>query len=277
MKKVFTLIISMFLYTSVAFADDRLSLSFNIIADDDSKKNSVIDSKVQKKLSFRLFANQNEIIYYNGSEIVVTDKKFDIDITNLTGKQEIKFTNNLNEEATFTYYIADENGLIPEYTLENKPAYIITVDKTKVIYTDKDKKKINLVIDLIKNMPKNTKVNLTEMKLLPTDHASKAAGITNYDKITFYNLSKYSNSQIKNIVLHEVAHTWAHELRRQKVIDFNFTDFTKAANKDSKYVTNYAKTSPSEDFAESISFYLIDTESFTKNFPERANYISSII
>ena len=128
MKKLFTLIVSMFIYTSVAFADDRLALAFNIIADDDSKKNSVIDAKAQKKLSFRLFANPNETIYMNGQEIVVVDNKFEVDIANLEGKQEFKFTNNLNEEATFTYYIGNEKGLVKDYKLENTTTYVTTVD-----------------------------------------------------------------------------------------------------------------------------------------------------
>ena len=113
-------------------------------------------------------------------------------------------------------------------------------------------------MNLIKEMPEKTKTNLKEITLLPKDHVSKAAGITDNNKITFYNLSNYTNSQIKNIVFHEVAHTWAHDLRSKKVIDYSYTDFSKAIKTDNNYVTNYSKTSPSEDFAESIAFYLID-------------------
>lgn len=277
MKRLFTLIVSMFIYTSVAFADDRLALAFNIIADDDSKKNSVIDTKAQKKLNFKLFVNQNETIYMNGQEIVVVDNRFDIDVANLEGKQEIKFTNNLNEEANFTYYFSDENGLVKDYTLENKKTYVTTVDDVKILYTLKDAKKIELVKNVVANMPATTKTNLTEITLLPTDHTSGAAGITAYDKITLYNISSYTNSQIKNIVSHEIAHTWAYDLMKEKVLDYTYTDFTKAAQDDGNYVTKYSKTSASEDFAESVSFYLINTTDFEKNHPSRAEYIEGLL
>lgn len=277
MKKLFTLIVSMFIYTSVAFADDRLTLAFNIIADDDSKKNSVIDTKAQKKLNFKLFANQNETIYMNGQEIVVVDNRFDVDVANLEGKQEIKFTNNLNEEATFTYYFADKNGLVKDYMLENKKTYVTTVDNVKIIYTSKDAKKIKIVKDVVTKMPAATKTNLTEITLLPVEHTSGAAGITVYDKITLYNLSSYTNSQIKNIVSHEIAHTWAYDLMKEKVLDYTYTDFNKAAQEDGNYVTKYSKTSASEDFAESVSFYFMDAEDFEKNHPSRAEYIEGLL
>lgn len=277
MKKLFTLILSMFIYTSVAFADDRLALAFNIIADDDSKKNSVIDTKAQKKLSFKLFANQNETIYMNGQEIVVVDNKFEVDVTNLEGKQEIKFTNNLNEETTFTYYFSNESGLVKDYSLENKKTYVTTLDDVKILYTSKDAKKIELVKNVVANMPATTKTNLTEITLLPTDHASGAAGITTYDKITLYNISSYTNNQIKNIVSHEIAHTWAYDLMKEKVLDYTYTDFSEAAEEDGNYVTKYSKTSASEDFAESVSFYFIDTADFEKNYPARAEYIEGLL
>ena len=277
MKKLVSLIVSMFLYTSVAFADDRLALAFNIIADDDSKKNSVIDTRAQKKLSFRLFANQNETIYMNGQEIVVIDNKFEVDIANLEGKQEIKFTNNLNEEANFTYYIGNEKGLVKDYKLENSKTYVTTVDNVKVIYTAKDAKKIELVKNVIDNMPDATKANLTEITLLPNEHESGAAGITAYNKITLYNISSYTNNQIKNIVSHEIAHTWAFELMRTKTLDYFYTDFSEAAKDDGNFVTKYSQTATSEDFAESVSFYLMDTADFEKNHPARAEYIEGLL
>ena len=276
MKKIFALLLSTFLYTGIAFADDRLALMYNIIPDDDSKKNSVIDSRVQKKLSFRLYTVQGDI-YFNEKEVTINNGKFDIDITGLTGKQEIKFTNNENEEAVFTYYISNENGLVKDYMLENKQAYIKTLNNTKIIYTEKDSKKIDYVLSLINKMPEKTKSNLKEIILLPVNHASKAAGITNYNKITLYNLSTYTDKEIQRIVTHEIAHTWAHELRKNKVIDYSYTNFGKAVKEDNKFVTNYSKNSLSEDFADSIALYLADTNSFTKTFPARASYIANLI
>jgi len=277
MKKLFSTIISMFLYISVALADDRLALAFNILTDDDSKKNSIIDPKAQKKIKFKLFSTQNETIYMNGNEIVVIDDRFEFDIEGLEGKQEIKFTNNLNEETTFTYYIADENGMVKDYTIENEQAYIKTVDDVKILYTEKDADKIEIVTDLIDNMPDKTKSNLEEITLLPTEHKSGAAGITSYDKISLYNISDYTNKQIKNIVSHEIAHTWSYDLMKQKELDYFYTDFNKAAKEDGNYVTKYSKTSASEDFAESVSFYLTDNKNFEKKQTARAEYIEGLL
>jgi len=276
MKKVFAILISIFLYTGIAYADDRIALMYNIIPDDDSKKNSVIDSRVQKKLGFKLYKVQGSI-YFNSQEINVIDGKFEIDITGLVGKQDLKFTNNENEEATFTYYISDENGLVKDYMIENNQAYIKTIDNAKLIYTAKDAKKIEYVSNLITKMPTKTKCNLKEITLLPVNHSSKAAGITDYNKVTLYNLSTYTDKEIQRIVTHEIAHTWAHELRKDKVIDYSYTNFGKAVKADNNFVTNYSKNSLSEDFADSIALYLADTNSFTKKFPARANYISSLL
>jgi len=276
MKQLFAFIISIFIYVGTVFADDRLALMYNIIPDDDSKKNSVIDSKLQKKLSFKLYKAQGDI-YFNGKTINVSEGKFEIDISGLVGKQDLIFTNSENEEAIFTYYISDKNGFVKDYLLENKETYIKTLNNVKILYTKKDAKKIDYIETIIAKMPSKTKANLKEIKLLPTEHSSKAAGITDYNKVTLYNISNYNNSEIQRIVTHEIAHTWAHELRKNKIIDYSYTKFQDAIKADKNFVTKYSKNSASEDFADSIAFYLSDTKTFTKKFPARANYIANLL
>jgi len=276
MKKFVAILFSLFLYTGVAFADDRIALMYNIIPDDDSKKNSVIDSRTQKKLSFKLYNSQDKI-YLNNKEVTVVNGKFDIDISNLVGKQELKFTNSQNEEAILTYYISDKNGFVKDYLLENKQTYVKTVENIKILYTAKDAGKINYVSNLIQKIPATIKTNVKEIKLLPINHKSKAAGITDYNKITLYNLSTYTDKEIQRIVTHEIAHTWAHDLRKNKIIDYSYTNFGKAVKADKNYVTNYSKNSLSEDFADSIALYLADTTSFSNNFPARADYIENLL
>ena len=275
MKKLFSILISLFLYTTVSFADDRVALMYNIIPDDDSKNNSIIDSKIQKKLGFKLFRAQGAV-YFNSQEVNVVNGRFEIDLNGLTGKQELKFTNDQNEEAIFTYYVADENGLVKDYMLENEQTYVKTVENAKVVYTTKDAKKIDYVAELIAKMPEVTKTNLKEITLLPTEHTSRAAGITDYNKVTLYNLSTYTDKEIQRIVTHEIAHTWAHELRKAKVIDYSYTNFGSAVKADGNVVTDYSKNSLSEDFADSVALYLANADSFTKNFPARANYIANL-
>ena len=272
MKKLFSILFSLFLYTTVSFADDRVALMYNIIPDDDSKNNSIVDSRIQKKLGFKLFRAQGAV-YFNSQEV---NGRFEIDLNGLTGKQELKFTNDQNEEAIFTYYVADENGLVKDYMLENEQAYVKTVENAKVVYTTKDAKKIDYVAELIAKMPEVTKTNLKEITLLPTEHTSRAAGITDYNKVTLYNLSTYTDKEIQRIVTHEIAHTWAHELRKAKVIDYSYTNFGNAVKADGNVVTDYSKNSLSEDFADSVALYLANADSFTKNFPARANYIANL-
>ena len=275
MKKLFSILFSLFLYTTVSFADDRVALMYNIIPDDDSKNNSIVDSRIQKKLGFKLFRAQGAV-YCNSQEISIIDERFEIDLNGLTGKQELKFTNDQNEEAIFTYYVADENGLVKDYMLENEQAYVKTVENAKVVYTTKDAKKIDYVAELIAKMPEVTKTNLKEITLLPTEHTSRAAGITDYNKVTLYNLSTYTDKEIQRIVTHEIAHTWAHELRKAEVIDYSYTNFGNAVKADGNVVTDYSKNSLSEDFADSVALYLANADSFTKNFPARANYIANL-
>ena len=275
MKKLFSILFSLFLYTTVSFADDRVALMYNIIPDDDSKNNSIVDSRIQKKLGFKLFRAQGAV-YCNSQEISIIDERFEIDLNGLTWKQELKFTNDQNEEAIFTYYVADENGLVKDYMLENEQAYVKTVENAKVVYTTKDAKKIDYVAELIAKMPEVTKTNLKEITLLPTEHTSRAAGITDYNKVTLYNLSTYTDKEIQRIVTHEIAHTWAHELRKAKVIDYSYTNFGNAVKADGNVVTDYSKNSLSEDFADSVALYLANADSFTKNFPARANYIANL-
>lgn len=275
MKKLFSILFSLFLYTTVSFADDRVALMYNIIPDDDSKNNSIVDSRIQKKLGFKLFRAQGAV-YFNSQEVNVVNGRFEIDLNGLIGKQELKFTNDQNEEAIFTYYVADENGLVKDYMLENEQAYVKTVENAKVVYTTKDAKKIDYVAELIAKMPEVTKTNLKEITLLPTEHTSRAAGITDYNKVTLYNLSTYTDKEIQRIVTHEIAHTWAHELRKAKVIDYSYTNFGNAVKADGNVVTDYSKNSLSEDFADSVALYLANADSFTKNFPARANYIANL-
>ena len=146
-----------------------------------------------------------------------------------------------------------------------------------MVYTNKDTMRVPYVKMLLNKMPANTRENLKEITFIPAEAPNRAAGITNNNKVRFYNLSTYTNNEIKRIVFHEVAHTWAQALRDDKVMDYSYTEFSKAVRADSKFVTNYSKNSVSEDFADSIALYLMNPQSFAKNFPARNNYISALI
>ena len=184
-KKISISIISLLTLSSISFAGDRVPFFYNLMPQEDA--NSIIDRN-EKVIAFELWEDENAI-FVNGDEIEVADNYFEIDITNLFGKQEFIITNDMNEEVILTYYISNEDGLVEDYTsneFKNYDVYVTTIDDVKIIYSEKDTKSVEKVIECLDNMPAETKSNLTEIKLLPNKSRGNVAGVTNYDKIIIY-------------------------------------------------------------------------------------------
>ena len=64
--------------------------------------------------------------------------------------------------------------------------------------------------------------------------------------------------------------------------DYSYSDYKLAVNKDTRFPSKYAKENVeagnyNEDFAESISFYLINEKTFSNKYPARTEYIKEII
>ncbi|MBQ8300053.1 MAG: hypothetical protein IJX99_09440 [Clostridia bacterium] len=285
MKKIltFTIIILTTLFSNIVFAGEIVPFNYNVMPD--VQNGYVIDSNHTNQIGFSLFENENAI-YLNGNLIEVEDDRFSISIDGLTGKQSFILSNGSGEEFTYTCYISDKKGYLEGYNLDelkkSYKTYVKTIKDITVIYTSKDSKTINKVEKIINELPDDLLVNVKEMKFIPAKHPSKAAGITKYNKISFYNLSSYSNNTLKNVIIHEISHTWAHELMKEKEIDYSYTDYKVAVKSDKKFPSKYAKTNVavgnySEDFAESVSFYLINVKSFTKKYPARAIYIETLL
>lgn len=280
---ILVLLIMMSLSSKV-FAGNTIPLNYNILPD--VANGYVIDSSEHQEINFTLFENE-DMLYYNNEPLVITNNSFSISTKGLTGKQTFTITNSLGEISTYTYYFSDENGFIEEYTLDefNRTSikvYIKTVKGITIIYTEKERKLIDSIEEIISLLPEFMLANTKEIKLIPAKHSSNAAGITKGSKITFYNISSYSKNTIKNIVIHEIAHTWSYELMKEKIIDYSFTDYQEFVNKDKRFPSKYSKSSVkandySEDFAESVSFYFINEKSFTKKYPSRAAYIKNIV
>lgn len=286
MKKVVTSLITfnLILLSSLTFAGNTIALNYNIIPD--VKNGYVVDSAHTNQISFSLFETENDI-YYNNKLVNIENDRFNISIEGLTGKQEFIISNDLGDSVNYTYYISDINGYLEGYKFDelknkNLKTYIKTIKGVSIIYTEKEKKSVNEIEKIILSLPEKMLINLKEIRLVPAKHESGAAGITKYNKITFYNISKYSKNTIKNIVIHEITHTWAHELRKDKIIDYSYTDYRQAVTSDKKFPSKYAKANVqngdySEDFAESVSFYLINSKSFERKYPARADYIKNLI
>lgn len=281
-KKIIPTTILTLTIGTISLAGDTVPFFYNVLPEFDS--NSIIDSK-NDVISFDLWEDE-EKVFVNGEEVQVLDNHFVIDTYGLSGKQEFVITNDKNEEVIYTYYISDEDGFVEDYEDEeigNKDVYVTTYESVKFIYTEKDARSVEKVFDLLDNMPTQMKENLKEIKMVPSKTRGNVAGVTKYDSITFYGLSSYRSETFENIVYHEVAHTWAYELIRTKVLDFNYSEYSDLAREDDNYVSNYSRKAIvrnddySEDFAESVAFYMIDSEDFEINHPARAEFISSII
>lgn len=280
-KKLLLTTISLLTLNTIVFAGNTVPFFYNLLPTKDS--NSIIDS-VAETIKFELWEEENAV-FVNGEEIEIIDNCFEIDITNLSGKQEFIITNDIGEEVIFTYYISDEDGLVNDYKskeFKNYDVYVKTIDDVKIIYSEKDNESVLKVIECLENMPDETKSNLEEIKLLPNKTRGNVAGVTNYDKITIYGLSKYDDETIENIIYHEIAHTWAYDLIKEKVLDFSYTDYKDVVKEDDNFVSDYSKKAIkkgdySEDFAESVAFFFINQEDFIENHPARAEFILSIL
>ena len=139
------------------------------------------------------------------------------------------------------------------------------------------------MITYLKKLPDKLLENLNTITMIPYENSSNIAGVTKENSITLYKFSQYSSTTQKNIIYHEIAHTWASYLMQKKIIDYSYTDYSAFAKADNNFVSNYAKEhiaqkeSYSEDFAESVSFYFISQNSFKKKYPQRFIYINSLL
>lgn len=281
-KKVLIVSCIFLLHATISFAGETVPFFYNVLPVQEN--NSIIDTNYQTTIAFNLYENENTI-YFNDEIIPVFKNRFEINISNLSGKQTIMFKNDKNEHATFTYYFSDKNGLVAGYeqdNVKNVKTYVKTINDIKIVYTNKDLKAIKTIEKTINNIPNEIKSNVEEIILLPYVTSQKVAGITKYEKIYLYKVSSYSALTIKQIVSHEIAHTWAQKLIQEKTIDYSYTNYAKAVKEDKKSVSTYSKKfidkgDYSEDFADSVAFYLINEKSFGKKYPNRTNYFETIL
>ena len=281
--KIIAFIMCIFLSLS-SFAIAKTPIENNI--DSKIKEYSAIDTQVQKKLYFSVI-DDSEKIFFNQKKVNIKNNSFSIDISKLSGKQEIVFSDIDGNTISFNYYFSSKNGKLEDYELvlgKKLDVYITTLNNIKIIYTDREKAAINTLKAYIKKAPKNTLVNLKEIKMIPYSNNANIAGTTKDSVIILYNFSKYNTNTQKNIIYHEIAHTWAKSLMDNDVIDYSYTNYNEYVLKDNSYVSGYAKDFAdghdgrlSEDFADSIAFYIINQKSFKKQYPNRAEYIKELL
>jgi len=287
LKKIYLLISILILLclfsAQVILASTSIPFTYNVLPQEANQ--SIIDTKSQKKLTFKLY-EPIDTIYYDGKEIKIQDDTFQIDVSKLSGKNTITFLNSENQSVSFSYYFSDKKGKVDDYELvegKNLTTYVTTHKNVKIIYTSKEKSAAKRMISYLKKLPNKLLENLDTITMIPYENDSNIAGVTKENSITLYKFSQYSSTTQKNIIYHEIAHTWASYLMQNKIIDYSYTDYSTFAKADKNFVSNYAKEhmeekeSYSEDFAESVSFYFINQRSFKKKYPQRFAYINNLL
>ena len=250
------------------------------------KTESIIDTKATQNLNFKILDSSKEI-YLNNNKITSNNNTFSLDISNLSGVQNFKFSDENGSNIQFTYYLSTQDGKLDGYEMvkgKDLTSYVYTYNNIKIIYTDKEKNLLNDLCNLINDLPKEMLQNISQIQLVPYKNTSNIAGTTKEDRIILYKFGNYDLKTQKNIIYHEITHTFANKLMKDNIIDENYTEYRKVVSKDKNYVTKYSKDFAlnnngklSEDFAEGFAFYFIDKESFKEAFPNRYIYINSLL
>lgn len=271
-----------FASTHTLLASSNVPFEYNIIPTE--QNNSIINTKVQKKLEFKLYSNIDNV-YYNNEPVDIINNTFSIDISNFTGANTITFKDNENNSVSFLYYFSDKKGKVENYELvkgKKLTTYITNVNNVKIIYSNKETSAAKKLVTYLKKLPKNLIENIDTITMIPYENTQKIAGITKNSSITLYKFGKYSSSTQKNILYHEIAHTWANKLMELKIIDYSYTNYSYFVNKDNNYVSTYSKkyitgkNKYNEDFADSVAFFFMNQRSFRKKYPYRFEYINNL-
>ena len=177
----------------------------------------------------------------------------------------IFFSKDLTLNGLDSFFYASEENLIE-----------IKCDTEHIL--DNSKNRVN---ELLNEIPNELKSGLKEIMLYSYDN-DNIAGTTNNGVIELYNFSKYSKATQKYILYHEIVHTWGRYLMDKKILDYHYTDYQEYVKMDNNYVSKYSKEyiinkdNYSEDFADSVTQYLINKEKFKIKYLNRANYISQL-
>lgn len=266
---------------SISFGDS-IPFEYNILAT--VAEGTTIDTTKQSHLKFNLYSEETNV-YYNDEPISIDNKSFDIDISNLHGETIFIFKDDYGNIAKFKYYLSDSDGFLENYKIidnTNIDSYITTHSNIKIIYTSLEKDFVDILINYIDELPQKLTQNIDTIKMIPYKNHSKIAGVTKDNNITLYKFSDYNEDKQKNIIIHEIAHTFINKMIDENVIDYSLNNYLLAVENDNNFVSSYSKRftekngRPSEDLAESIAFYYIKPN-FSDIYPNRTKYINSLL
>lgn len=198
---------------------------------------------------------------------------------------------------------------VPQYKFTDdvvKDAYVIQYDDFKIAQPYKQSNKQVLtykqVAEEFQKLPKTLTKNVNEIQLLDYNsfqdkYWSEAYGIKDFKsyakggekQICFYANSQFdisTNNNFKIAMIHELGHILDETISDINNRYSNTTEWILIMGKDldnkdgsyGLYCSEYAKKSASsiEDFAESVTQYVIDNEEFTKDYPNRSKKLNEL-
>ena len=157
--------------------------------------------------------------------------------------------------------------------------FFISKNGTKFVFREKDKKSLNIVLDYLDDLPVQVKQGVKEIHF--EDKNGNIAGVTKGNVITLYDYAAYNSSTQRDILYHEIGHTYANELNR--VNNFNFDQYIENVKNDGNYISDYSKSkikennNYSEDFADAFSMYFREKNILRRKHKNRHEYIESLV
>ena len=176
---------------------------------------------------------------------------------------------------------ASEIGL--QSSIQNELGFFLCQkDGILIRYTADSQRTVSKVDKYLNALPAEMKRGIKEVIIIPTENGN-IAGITKGESIYLYDFEKYDISTQKYIIWHEVGHIWGNYLMQMKLLDYDYTEYSRAVKEDNNYITEYSKNyilnkeKYSEDFADAVSKYLLNKDKFTRKYENRAKYIEDLI
>ena len=186
---------------------------------------------------------------------------------------------------TMTFTQVPEFAELPSQIMEvvhqEENSYYSITDGIQFFYKEKDKNAYEIVVELLKELPEHVKTGVGEIHFEGKN--DDIAGTAGGSVITLYDFMSYSRETRKDILFHEVGHTFGNVLKYYRIIDSNYTDYSEYAKKDKNYVSDYSKGvikregKYSEDFADAFSQYFMNNARFKRKFKNRYEYLNRLI
>lgn len=182
--------------------------------------------------------------------------------------------------------IINNNSVIGKVPVKNElELFLYTNEKTQkqleIEYQNEED--LTNVISLLEEIPPEIVGCVDKLVLYDNEVEENVAGVSKDRTIKLYDFSSYCVANQKHIIYHEFAHIWGNKLMQYKVLDYHYTDYSEAVRKDNNYISNYSKkyiiekNNYSEDFADSVTKYLISDKKLSEKYSNRQAYIEQML